>query len=196
MTTVDETGSQAGGVAAVYETRLSIGERRQGKVRDVYRLPADATSGPRVLIVATDRISAYDVVLPTAVPGKGRMLTEISARWFEFIRRLGVIDDHLLSTEPADVPGLPEDERADLEGRMMLGRAAEVIPVEFVARGYLAGSGWAEYERTQAVCGVPLPPGLERAGRLPEPIFTPATKADVGHDENIDDRGGSTTESL
>jgi phosphoribosylaminoimidazole-succinocarboxamide synthase len=120
------------------------------------------------------------------LPGKGRLLTEISTRWFEFVRGLDLVGDHLLSTDPADLPRLDEAQQAGLEGRIMIGRAAEVIPIEFVVRGYLAGSGWVEYGRTRSVCGVPLPAGLERCGRLPEPIFTPATKADVGHDENID----------
>ncbi len=192
MTTLDESETRAADGRSVFRTDLSIGERRQGKVRDVYRLDAEEGSGPRVLIVATDRVSAFDVVLPSAIPGKGRLLTEISARWFEFIRGLGVIGDHLLSTSAHGVAGLSDAEREDLEGRVMLGRAAEVIPIEFVARGYLAGSGWLEYERTRMVCGVPLPPGLRRSDRLPEPIFTPATKADAGHDENIDfERAGA-----
>ena len=170
---------------AVRETHLPLPDRHQGKVRDLYRLHADRGQPPLILIIATDRISAFDVVLPTPVPGKGRLLTAISTRWFHFIRRLHLLGDHLISTDPADVPDLDDQQRAQLDGRMMLGRAAEVIPVEFVARGYLAGSGWNEYERTQSVCGVKLPEGLVRCGRLPEPIFTPATKATEGHDENI-----------
>ncbi|MDY7110234.1 MAG: phosphoribosylaminoimidazolesuccinocarboxamide synthase [Planctomycetota bacterium] len=176
----------------IHETDLPLPERRRGKVRDIYRLPARpagagaARTGPRVLIVATDRISVFDVVLPTAVPGKGRLLTDISARWFDFIRQRSIIGDHLRSTDPSDLPDLSDEQRAMLEGRIMIGRAAEVIPIEFVVRGYLAGSGWGEYERSQSVCGIALPAGLERCGALPEPIFTPATKATVGHDENID----------
>jgi phosphoribosylaminoimidazole-succinocarboxamide synthase len=177
---------------AIRETDLPLPERRRGKVRDVYRLPARSAgpgvlqTGPRVLIVATDRISVFDVVLATAVPGKGRLLTDISTRWFDFIRQHDIIDDHLLSTDPSDLPHLDDEQRAMLAGRIMIGRAAEVIPIEFVVRGYLAGSGWGEYERSRSVCGIPLPAGLERCGPLPKPIFTPATKATEGHDENID----------
>ncbi len=171
---------------AVYQTNLSLAGRRQGKVRDIYQTPASETSPPRVLIVATDRVSAFDVVLPTPVPGKGRLLTEISTNWFSFIRRLNLIGDHLISTEPEDVAGLPREQYDEVRGRMMLGRVAKVIPVEFVVRGYLAGSGWNEYRQSQSVCGVKLPAGLRQCDQLPQPIFTPATKADVGHDENID----------
>ena len=171
---------------AVFQTALSLpgASRRQGKVRDIYTF---ATSGgQRVLIIATDRISAFDVVMPTPVPSKGRLLTDISVRWFDFIRSQNVIDDHLISTEAADVPGLNNEQRASIEGRMMLGRAAKVVPVEFVVRGYLAGSGWVEYQQNQSVCGIKLPAGLKQCDKLPQPIFTPATKEDVGHDENID----------
>jgi phosphoribosylaminoimidazole-succinocarboxamide synthase len=177
------------GDPAVFQTSLPLPGRRQGKVRDIYTIAASdgpVSGGPRVLIIATDRISAFDVVMPTPVPGKGRLLTEISVRWFEFIRSLNVVSDHLLSTDPADVPGLSADDRAAIEGRMMLGRAAKVVPVEFVVRGYLAGSGWVEYQQSQSVCGIKLPAGLRQCDKLPQPIFTPATKADVGHDENID----------
>lgn len=173
-------------IRAVFKTDLPLPDRRQGKVRDIYRVPSDANSPGGVLIIASDRISAFDVVLPTPIPGKGRLLTDISTHWFEFVRKLGLIGDHLLSTDPADVPGLNEQQRAEIAGRMMLGRVAKVIPIEFVVRGYLAGSGWGEYRKTQSVCGVKLPAGLQRCGQLPEPIFTPATKEDVGHDENID----------
>lgn len=170
---------------AVFRTSLPLPGRREGKVRDIYRAPAPG--GPdRVLIIATDRISAFDVVMPTPVPGKGRLLTEISTKWFELVRQLGIIGDHLLSTRPEDVPGLNEAQRELIRSRMMLGRAAKVIPVEFVVRGYLAGSGWVEYQQTRRVCGVKLPAGLRQCDPLPEPIFTPATKEDAGHDENID----------
>jgi len=170
---------------AVFETQLPLPGRRKGKVRDIYRVP-DPDGGPdRVLIVASDRISAFDVVLPTPIPGKGRMLTEISVKWFEKVREWGIISDHLLSTEPADIPGLIDEHRKQVDGRMMLGRAAKVIPIECVVRGYLAGSGWKEYQQSQTVCGIGLPSGLQRCEKLPEPIFTPATKEDEGHDENI-----------
>ena len=148
-----------------------------GKVRDIYDL------GEELLIVATDRVSAYDVVLGEGIPGKGRVLTQISRFWFEKLRH--VVASHYLST---DVARLPEPFRAHvdlLEGRSMLVRKAKRYDVECVARGYLAGSGWKEYQAGGAVCGVPLPPGLSLSSKLPEPIFTPATKAEEGHDENI-----------
>ena len=169
--------------STVFSTRLPLPGRRQGKVRDLYQLPADA-DGPRVLVIATDRISAFDVVMPTGIPGKGRMLTAMSAAWFRLLRTHAIVRDHLLSL---DVPALdvPDGVRAHLEGRAMVCRAARVIPIECVARGYLAGSGWIEYRERGTVCGVPLPPGLRECERLPEPIFTPATKADQGHDENV-----------
>ncbi len=178
--------STTNGTETLFETDLPLPQRRQGKVRDIYAVPSPAGTSPRLLIVATDRISAFDVVLPTPIPDKGRLLTEISVRWFDFIRSLGIIGDHLLSTDPAEVPGLDQAQQRSIEGRMMLGRSARVVPVEFVVRGYLAGSGWNEYEQSQSICGVKLPGGLKRAGRLPEPVFTPATKATSGHDENID----------
>lgn len=172
--------------AAVFETHLPLPDRRQGKVRDMYSVPAKSGESRRALIVASDRISAFDVVMPTPIPGKGRLLTELSTHWFELIRGLNLVQDHLLSTNPDDVPGLNAAQRTLIEGRMMLVRAAKVIPIECVVRGYLAGSGWNEYKQSQTVCGVTLPSGLQQCSRLPEPIFTPATKAEVGHDENID----------
>src|SRR5690606_15355695 len=161
-----------------------------GKVRDVYELPARGGDPARVLMVATDRISAFDVVMPTPVPGKGRLLTEIAAFWFGFIEARGLGRTHLLSTDAADVPeeafeGEGRTTREELRGRVTIGRKCRVIPVECVVRGYLEGSGWQDYQRTGAVCGVPLPAGLRQCDRLPEPIFTPATKAAEGHDENI-----------
>lgn len=148
---------------------------RQGKVRDVYDF------GDRLLFVATDRISAFDWVLPTGIPDKGRVLTQLSAFWF---RRIDV-PHHLLSLDPTELP-LPSGTRVDdLIGRSMVVRKADVFPVECVVRGYLAGSGWKEYRQSQSVCGVPLPMGLVESAALSEPIFTPATKAAAGHDENI-----------
>lgn len=165
--------------AAVYETHIEAFPCRRGKVRDVYDL------GDELLIVATDRISAFDVVLPTPIPGKGRLLTHLSAFWF---RRLeGRVAHHLLGVVE-EAEHLPESLRAHadvLVGRTMRCRKAQVVPIECVVRGYLAGSGWKEYCRTGRVCGVALPAGLRQAERLPEPIFTPATKAETGHDENI-----------
>ncbi len=171
---------------ALFRTDLPIPGRREGKVRDIYALPAANGEPGRVLIVATDRVSAFDVVLPTPIPGKGRLLTGISRRWFDLIRSLGLIPDHLIGTDPAAVAGLSDSDRALLDGRVMICRAAEVIPVEFVVRGYLAGSGWREYQQSQSVCGVKLPAGLRNGDRLPEAIFTPTTKAHTGHDEPLD----------
>lgn len=171
---------------SVYETHLPFDNRRQGKVRDIYQIPAETDSPAMVLIIASDRISAFDVVMPTAVSGKGQELTRISCKWFDFIRDLAIIDDHLLSTNPEDVPNMDPSYYEQCEGRMMLGRACEVIPVEFVIRGYLAGSGWKEYQNDGTVCGIQLPEGLSLSSKLPTPIFTPATKAIEGHDENID----------
>ena len=145
----------------------------RGKVRDVYDL------GDRLAVVATDRISAFDWVLPTGIPGKGRVLTAMTEFWLNFLG----YPHHLLSTNLADLP--PAFRQDELAGRTMLVRKAAVVPFECVARGYLAGSGWKEYRATQAVCGVPLPAGLRESDKLPEPIFTPATKAESGHDENV-----------
>lgn len=163
----------------VYATEIpDLGPRHQGKVRDIYDL------GDRLLLVATDRISAFDVVMADPIPDKGRILTRISAFWF---RRLAdVIPNHLLSLEVRDFPAACQPYRELLEGRTMLVRKTRPLPVECIVRGYLAGSGWAEYRKTGSVCGIPLPPGLRESDRLPEPIFTPSTKAELGrHDENI-----------
>lgn len=148
---------------------------RRGKVRDVYDF------GDRLLFVASDRISAFDWVLPTGIPDKGRILTQLSKFWFD---RLPV-PNHILSMDPTAVPLPLGTDIAALVGRSMVVKKASVFPIECVARGYLVGSGWKEYQQTQTVCGIPLPSGLKQAARLPEPIFTPATKAETGHDENI-----------
>jgi phosphoribosylaminoimidazole-succinocarboxamide synthase len=173
-------------MSPVVSTNLPYQGRRQGKVRDIYSVPPTSDRGSCVLIVASDRISAFDVVMPTPIPGKGRELTAISTRWFDLIRQWNLIGDHLVSTDAADLPGLNDEQRTQVEGRMMLGRAAKVIPIEFVVRGYITGSGWKEYQRDGTVCGITLPEGLGHCQKLPEPIFTPATKAEQGHDENID----------
>ncbi|MFU8841591.1 MAG: phosphoribosylaminoimidazolesuccinocarboxamide synthase [Nitriliruptoraceae bacterium] len=155
-----------------------------GKVRDLY-----AVDDEHLLLVASDRVSTYDVVHPTLVPDKGRVLTGLSAFWFDRLAPLG--PHHLVSTSLADLPDQVADHldaatRGELRGRVMLCRRVEIIPFECVVRGYLAGSGWREYQETGEVCGVPLPPGLEESSRLPEPIFTPATKAEHGeHDVNV-----------
>jgi phosphoribosylaminoimidazole-succinocarboxamide synthase len=157
------------------ETSLQGVPRRQGKVRDVFDL------GDRLLLVASDRISAFDWVLPTGIPDKGRVLTELSAFWFNF---LGVAN-HLISIAIEDVNlDLDPDTRESLRGRSMLVRKARVVPFECVVRGYLSGSGWKEYRKGASVCGIKLPPGLVESDRI-EPIFTPATKAETGHDENV-----------
>jgi phosphoribosylaminoimidazole-succinocarboxamide synthase len=148
---------------------------RRGKVRDVYDL------GDRLVIVATDRISAFDWVLPTGIPEKGRVLTALTLFWLRLLR----VPNHLLGTDLKDMGPEFAAQGAALEGRTMLVRKTEVFPVECVVRGYLAGSGWKEYRQTGAVCGVALPPGLVESDRLPEPIFTPATKEESGHDINI-----------
>ncbi len=160
---------------------MAIAERflRSGKVRDLFGLPDG-----RLALVASDRISAFDVVLPTSIPDKGRVLTGLSRFWFT--ETAGILPNHLLSTDPGSVPGAP----ADWRGRLMLCRPTTVVPVEAVVRGYLAGSGWKEYRSSGSVCGLALPAGLRESDALPEPIFTPATKAEAGaHDVNIDLEG-------
>ncbi len=161
--------------AAVTETSLPFPLARRGKVRDVYDL------GDRYLFVATDRISAFDVVLSPGIPDKGTVLTQISNFWF---RRFTQLENHILED---DFDRFPDDVRRhdELRGRSVLVKKCEVVPVECVARGYLVGSGLKEYKQTGEVCGIKLPPGLTTASRLPEPIFTPATKEDTGHDINI-----------
>ncbi len=148
---------------------------RTGKVRDVYDL------GEHFLIVTTDRVSAFDVVLPNGIPDKGRVLTRLSEFWFDLLE----IPDHLVTTDVAAMPESVQPFRDQLAGRTMLVHKLEMFPVECVARGYLAGSGWVEYQRDRSVCGISLPEGLQESSQLPEPIFTPATKAEEGHDENI-----------
>ncbi len=150
---------------------------RRGKVRDVYDL------GDTLLIVATDRISAFDVIMPTPIPGKGRILTQLSNYWFK--RLSSIVTHHLVATRMEDFPASLQPFAAQLAGRSILARKTSVIPVECVVRGYIAGGGWNEYQRTGAVCGIDLPTGLERCQKLAQPIFTPTTKAAAGHDESI-----------
>ena len=166
----------------ILETNLPLPNRRQGKVRDLYDVEMP-DGGQALLIVATDRVSAFDVVLANGPAGKGVVLTQISKFWFD--RFGGEFDHHLISIDAADVPGLDAAEREQIAGRLMLCRKARVLPVECIARGHLAGSGWKDYQRSGQVCGIDLPPGLRNGDRLPEPLFTPSTKADTGHDENI-----------
>jgi len=149
--------------------------RGRGKVRDIYDL------GDRLLIVATDRLSAFDVVLPTPIPDKGRVLTQLSMFWFE--RLADIVPHHVITAK--DFTGELAPYAKTLDGRAMLVRRTEPVPIECVVRGYISGSGWKDYQKTGAVCGIPLPAGLRESDRLPEPIFTPSTKATTGHDENI-----------
>ena len=150
----------------------------RGKVRDIYDL------GDKLLMVASDRISAFDVILPTPIPDKGKILTQLSEFWFGQIG--DIVPHHLLSTKVDDFPAVCQPHRAALEGRSMLVKKSTPAPVECIVRGYITGSGWKDYQKTGAVCGIALPPGLLEAARLDQPIFTPSTKAAVGdHDINI-----------
>ena len=159
-------------------TIAGLAPAKQGKVRDIYDL------GENLLIVATDRLSAFDVILPDGIPNKGKVLTQISAFWFR--KLAGVIDNHLISTDTADFPEPFRSHPAVFAGRSMVVRKTRPLAVECIARGYLSGSGWSEYKRTGSICGVQLPPGLKESDRLPAPVFTPTTKAEIGtHDENI-----------
>lgn len=150
---------------------------KRGKVRDVYDL------GDRLLVVATDRLSAFDVVLPTGIPGKGIVLTQVSLFWFDLLRDL--VPNHVITANVDEYGADLQQYRDELDGRSMIVTKTEVLPVECVVRGYLAGSGWKDYQATGAVCGIPLPAGLVQSARLEPPLFTPATKAETGHDENI-----------
>ena len=160
----------------LYESSLPFPVRR-GKVRDVYDL------GDALLIVASDRISAFDCIMPNGIPGKGKILTALSLFWFE--RFSGAFENHLIATDVARYPTRVQPFADQLAGRSMLVKKAAVVPIECVARGYLAGSGWKEYGQSQTVCGVKLPPGLRQCDKLPQPIFTPATKEESGHDINV-----------
>ncbi len=162
----------------ILETRLpGVPLWRRGKVRDLYDLD------DRLLIVATDRISAFDVVLPTGIPEKGKVLTQLSLFWFQLLA--DVIPNHVIAADVADYPASLQVHRAQLEGRSMLVEKTEPLPVECVVRGYLSGSGWKDYQRSGAVCGISLPAGLRESDRLEPALFTPSTKAEAGHDENI-----------
>src|SRR5215212_5462771 len=151
---------------------------RGGKVRGVYDVGNEA-----LLLVATDRISAFDVVMPNGIPDKGKILTALSLFWFK--KFAGEFENHLIATDVSKYPEKVRPFHDQLEGRSMHVKKASVLPIECVARGYLAGSGWKEYQKTQSVCGVKLPPGLRQCDKLPQPIFTPATKEESGHDVNI-----------
>jgi phosphoribosylaminoimidazole-succinocarboxamide synthase len=155
-----------------------VGPRHQGKVRDIYDL------GDRLLLVATDRISAFDVVMAEPIPDKGRILTKLSAFWFKHLDNL--VENHLISMNVEDFPAACQPHREALAGRAMLVRKCQPLPVECIVRGYLSGSGWADYRQSGGIAGMALPPGLVESARLPGPVFTPSTKAELGtHDENI-----------
>lgn len=161
----------------VLETELPLPLVGRGKVRDLY------DTGDALLFVASDRISAFDCILQSGIPGKGKVLTQMSLFWFDFLS--DTVPSHLITADVASYPAVLRASREQIEGRSMLVKKAQMIPVECVARGYLAGSGWKEYCAQRTVCGIPLPDGLRNGDRLPEPIFTPATKAQSGHDENV-----------
>ena len=164
--------------SVVRETQLpGIPLVSRGKVRDIYEIDG------KLLIVATDRISAFDYVLPNGIPDKGKVLNQLSLFWFEKTKDL--VANHVLASRVGDFPAALQPHREVLSGRSVLAKKASMFPAECVVRGYLAGSGWKEYQKTRAVSGVPLPAGLQESSRLPEPIFTPSTKATTGHDENI-----------
>jgi phosphoribosylaminoimidazole-succinocarboxamide synthase len=168
----------------ILETSLDgLTRHNQGKVRDIYSFPDDPTV---LLIVATDRISAFDYVLASGIPDKGKVLTQLSAFWFG--ETSDIVANHMRSTRVEDYPRLARRHSDALRGRSMLVRRTEPFPIECVARGYLSGSGWKEYQETGTVCGVKLPGGLRESDKLPEPIFTPATKATTGHDINISEK--------
>lgn len=166
---------------ALKETNFTdIGTLKKGKVRDIYDL------GDKLLIVATDRISAFDVVLPTPIPNKGKVLTKLSIYWFEQVK--DIIENHLIETDVEKFPETLKKYELMLKDRSMLVKKTKVIPVECVVRGYLAGSGWKDYKESGSICGIKLPANLQESEKLPEPIFTPTTKAEVGHDTNITER--------
>ncbi len=172
---MSDSGTSTESSAAFLQSSISGIPVRRGKVRDIYDF------GDRLLFIATDRISAFDWVLPTGIPDKGRVLTRLSEMWFDRLE----VDNHLISMDVDELP-LPDGvHRKDLAGRSMVVHKTEVVPIECVVRGYLSGSGWKEYRQNSSVCGIPLPSGLQESDQLPELIFTPATKAEEGHDMNI-----------
>ena len=171
---------------AVMTTDLPLPNKRTGKVRDLYDLTLpDGDDG--ILIIATDRVSVFDVVLQNGIPGKGVMLTQISKFWFDFLEK--ELEDsfrhHLVSVDANDIEGLNEEQRSSLHGRIMICKKSNVVPVECIVRGYLTGSGYKDYQKTGQVCGIDLPAGMVNSDRIENPIFTPSTKPEEGHDENI-----------
>ena len=177
---------------ALLETNLSLPNKRAGKVRDLYDVVLGAEEA--LLIVATDRISAFDVVMENGFPGKGVVLTQISRFWFDFFS--DQFAHHLISTDVNDVPGLTDEEKSVLTDRIMLCRKTEVVPIECIARGYITGSGWKDYQESGEVCGIKLPDGLQNSDKLESPLFTPSTKAETGHDENISFEEGASIVGL
>lgn len=171
---------------AITNTDLPLDNRREGKVRELYDIPRQADGIPRLLIVATDRVSAFDIVLPTPIPGKGATLTRMTTQWFGFLERRRLARTHLISADTRPVPRLSPEQHERIQGRALVVRRCAITPIECVVRGYLEGSGWADYQQTGAVSGLELPAGLKQGDKLPEPLFTPATKAPAGeHDQNI-----------
>lgn len=167
---------------ALMSTDLPLKNKRTGKVRDLYDLKLkDGSDG--ILIIATDRVSAFDVVLANGIPGKGVVLTQISKFWFDFFQ--DDVRHHLISMDPADIEALSDAQTNSLIGRIMICRKTEVVPVECIVRGYLTGSGWLDYQKNGKLCGIDLPSGMVNSDKIEQPIFTPSTKADTGHDENI-----------
>ena len=169
--------------SVITQTNLpGIELKARGKVRDVYNV-SDKTLGDPLLFIATDRISAFDCVLPQGIPDKGRVLTQMSLFWFDLLK--DVVPNHLITANVDEYPVALRAFRDQLEGRSMLVKRCQMEPVECVARGYVVGSGWKDYKKTGAICGIPLPAGMKECQQLPEPIYTPSTKAETGHDENI-----------
>ena len=167
---------------AVVSTNLPLANKRQGKVRDLYDLTLP-DGGEGILIIATDRISVFDVVLANGIPDKGVMLTKTSTFWFNYFQ--GKFNHHLVSTDANDIPGISAEDKAMLQGRIMICRKSKVVPIESIVRGYLTGSGWKDYQKTGSVCGIALPAGMQNSSKIDQPIFTPSSKAETGHDENI-----------
>ena len=163
-------------------TNLPLPNKRTGKVRDLYDLKL-SNGEDGILIIASDRVSVFDVVLSNGIPGKGVLLTKISKFWFDYFG--DSMSHHLISTDPADIDGLSKQEIESLEGRIMICRKTNVVPVECIVRGYLTGSGYKDYQKTGKVCGIALPENMVNSDRIETPIFTPSTKAEEGHDENI-----------
>lgn len=168
--------------SAIVSTDLPLANKRQGKVRDLYDVTLP-DGGEGVLIIASDRVSVFDVVLANGMPGKGKLLTTLATFWFEFFA--DKITHHLISTDPRQIEGLSKAQYDMLEGRIMICRKSEVVPVEAIVRGYLTGSGWKDYQTSGQVCGIDLPAGMQNSSKIELPIFTPSTKPDQGHDENI-----------